>query len=193
MYLVVGLGNPGRRYATSRHNIGFMVVDELARRLGATPWKEGFLSLAAEARVDGRKLLLLKPQTYMNRSGEAVVRAASYFKLGPESVIVVHDDIDLPLGKIKVKAGGGSAGHKGVESIASCLGTDGFIRIRAGIGRPVEGRDVVDHVLSRFDKEEEPVAERLVDLAADAVEAVLRRGLAEAANAYSGRSVGATH
>ena len=193
MYLVVGLGNPGRRYATSRHNIGFKVVDELARRLDASPWREEFLSLAARARVDGRRVLLLKPQTYMNRSGEAVAEAVSYFKLDAESVIVVHDDIDLPLGKIKLKAGGGSAGHKGVESIASHLGTDAFIRIRTGIGRPAAGRDVVDHVLSRFDREEEAVAGRLVVLAAEAVEAVLQRGLAEAANVYSGRRVGATH
>ena len=174
--LVVGLGNPGREYAANRHNAGFMVVDELARRTGAS-FRSKFNGQLAEARLGDARVGLLKPQTYMNESGQAVGAAARFFKVDPDAVLVVHDEGDFDLGRLQVRAGGGLAGHNGLRSIASHLRTQDFLRLRIGVGRPGRGdpRDLADYVLSDFAPADD--AEALVARAADAVEMLLRDGL----------------
>ncbi|MDX1709776.1 MAG: aminoacyl-tRNA hydrolase [Rhodovibrionaceae bacterium] len=153
MRILVGLGNPGARYAGHRHNIGFMALDEIARRHGFGPWRARFQSQAAEGRIAGQKCLALKPQTYMNESGRAVGEAMRFFKLQPADVCVFHDELDLRPGKMKVKQGGGAAGHNGLRSIISHIGED-FWRVRLGIGHPGSKELVHGYVLSDFAKAE---------------------------------------
>jgi peptidyl-tRNA hydrolase, PTH1 family len=184
--LVAGLGNPGREYADNRHNVGFMVADELARRFGGS-WRGKFAGELAEVRLDGLRLALLKPQTYMNDSGRSVGAAARFFKIEAEDIVVIHDEVDLEPGRLQVRLGGGLAGHNGLRSVASALGTPEFGRVRIGVGRPERGdpRPVADFVLSRFPPEVD--AEALVSRAADAVEAVARDGVEEAQNRFNER------
>src|SRR5436190_5516712 len=167
--LVVGLGNPGRDYARHRHNVGAMVADELARRHGGT-WRSKFNGRLAEVRLDEHKVALLKPETYMNDSGRSVSAAARFFKVDPDAVLVVHDEIDFDLGRLQVRLGGGLAGHNGLRSIAAQLGSQEFIRLRIGVGRPGRGdpRDLADYVLADFEPEDD--AGTIVARAADAVE-----------------------
>ena len=174
--LVVGLGNPGREHAADRHNVGWMVVDELARRTGGS-FRSKFSGQLAEVRLDGLRLALLKPETYMNLSGSSLGAAARFFKTPIESVAVVHDDVDLEPGRLQARLGGGLAGHNGLRSISAALGSQDFLRLRIGVGRPGRGdrRDVADYVLSAFEPEDD--AEALVARAADAVEALARDGL----------------
>ena len=176
--LVAGLGNPGREHADDRHNVGFMVCDEVARRHGGS-FRSKFSAELAEVRLDGHRVALLKPQTYMNDSGRAVAPAARFFKVDPEALLVVHDEVDLEPGRLQARVGGGLAGHNGLRSIARELGTQGFARLRVGVGRPERGdpRPVADFVLSAFPPEVD--VEGLVARAADAVETVLRDGLEE--------------
>jgi len=174
--LVVGLGNPGREYERTRHNVGWLVVDELARRLDGR-WREKFSGRLAEVRLDGLRLALLKPETFMNDSGRSVAAAARFFKVEPESLLVVHDDVDLEAGRLQARSGGGLAGHNGLRSLAQALGTQDFLRLRIGVGRPGRGdpRSVADYVLSTFATEEDVGA--LVSRGADAVEMVAREGV----------------
>jgi peptidyl-tRNA hydrolase, PTH1 family len=174
--LVVGLGNPGREHEGDRHNVGWMVVDELARRTDAR-WRGKFSGRLAEVRLDGLRLALLKPETFMNDSGRSVAAAARFFKVEPEAILVVHDDVDLEPGRLQARAGGGLAGHNGLRSLAQALGTQDFLRLRIGVGRPGRGdpRSVADYVLSPFDAEED--AEALVSRSADAVETLARSGV----------------
>jgi PTH1 family peptidyl-tRNA hydrolase len=176
--LVVGLGNPGRRHERDRHNVGFMVVDELARRHGAT-FKGKFSGHLAEARVAEGRLALLKPDTYMNDSGCSVQPAAAFYKVALENLLVVHDEVDLELGRLQVRLGGGLAGHNGLRSITGRLGNPDFLRLRVGVGRPGRGdsRSVADFVLASFAPDEDVAA--VVDLAADAVESLVVVGLDE--------------
>ena len=176
--LVVGLGNPGREYAANRHNAGFMVVEELARRTGAS-FRSKFSGQLAEARLEDARIALLKPETYMNESGQAVGAAARFFKVDPDAVLVVHDEGDFDLGRLQLRMGGGLAGHNGLRSIASHLKTQDFLRLRIGVGRPGRGdpRDLADYVLSDFEPQDD--ARTLVARAADAVESLLREGLDE--------------
>ena len=185
--LVAGLGNPGREYAETRHNVGFMVADELARRHGGS-WRGKFSGELSEVRADGIRLALLKPQTYMNESGRSVGAAARFFKVEPEALIVVHDDVDLASGRVQVRLGGGLAGHNGLRSVAQQLGTGEFGRVRIGVGRPERGdqRPVADFVLSPFPPEVD--VEALVARAADAVESVAWEGLDEAQNRFNERA-----
>lgn len=185
MILVAGLGNPGKEYSSSRHNVGFIVVDEIAKRLGISLKKKGFRSLFAEALLEEKKIILLKPQTYMNLSGDAVSDAVEFFKISLKDIIVVHDEIDLPLGSMKIKTGGGSAGHKGVRSIINCLGDSGFVRVRVGVGKPLQKSEVIGHVLSGFGKEEKRIMEDMVVRAADAVLEIILRGLESAMNKFN--------
>jgi PTH1 family peptidyl-tRNA hydrolase len=185
MILAVGLGNPGKAYSRSKHNLGFMVVDEVASRIGATLSKKGFAALYGEAVHEEKKLLLLKPQTYMNRSGQSVSQAAEFFKITAEEIIVVYDEMDLPLGNLKIRLGGGSAGHKGIESIIGHLGDDNFVRVRLGIGKPGEKSKAVSHVLSQFTKEENSIIEGMVNRAADAVLEVIANGVESAMNKFN--------
>jgi peptidyl-tRNA hydrolase, PTH1 family len=177
--LVAGLGNPGREYATTRHNVGFMVCDELARRHGGA-FRSKFSGHLAEARVGGTRVALLKPQTYMNESGRSVGPAARFFRVEPGALLVVHDEVDLEPGRLHARDGGGLAGHNGLRSVARHLGTHEFLRLRIGVGRPERGdpRPVADFVLSPFPAEID--VEHLVARAADAVETLACDGLEEA-------------
>jgi PTH1 family peptidyl-tRNA hydrolase len=174
--LVVGLGNPGREYARHRHNTGWMVLDELARRHGAQ-WKGKFNGRLAEVRLDGHRVALLKPETYMNESGRSVAAAVRFYKLEPDAVLVVHDEGDFDLGRLQARKGGGLAGHNGLRSIAQHLKTPEFMRLRIGVGRPGRGdpRPLADYLLSDFRPEDN--ADTLITLAADAVEALDADGL----------------
>lgn len=165
MLLLVGLGNPGPRYAQNRHNIGFMAVDEIVRRYGFSPWRNRFQAETSEGRMAGDKVLAMKPQTYMNESGRAVGEALRFFKLEPEDVIVLYDEIDLAPGKLRVKCGGGSGGHNGIRSLESHLGKE-FWRVRLGVGHPGDKERVHGHVLSDFAKADQPWLEQLLDAVA---------------------------
>ena len=174
--LVVGLGNPGREYAKHRHNAGWMVLDELARRHAAS-WKGKFSGQLAELRLDGHRVALLKPETYMNDSGRSVAAAARFYKLEPDAILVVHDEGDFDLGRLQARKGGGLAGHNGLRSIAQQLKTPEFMRLRIGVGRPGRGdpRPLADYLLADFAPEDD--AETLISRAADAVESLDADGL----------------
>jgi PTH1 family peptidyl-tRNA hydrolase len=182
--LVVGLGNPGREHERDRHNVGWMVVDELGRRTEAR-WRGKFSGQLAEVRLDGLRVALLKPETFMNDSGRSVAAAARFFKVEPEAMLVVHDDVDLEPGRLQARAGGGLAGHNGLRSLAQALGTQDFLRLRIGVGRPGRGdpRSVADYVLSPFDAEQDAGA--LVSRSADAVEALGRDGVEAAQQRFN--------
>src|SRR3954454_17929286 len=182
--LVAGLGNPGREYERTRHNAGWLVLDELARRHGGS-WKSKFSGPHREVRLDDARLALLKPETYMNDSGRSVGAAARFYKVEPEQLLVVHDDVDLEHGRVQARRGGGLAGHNGLKSLAQHLGSQEFLRLRIGVGRPGRGapRPVADWVLSPFSPEDD--AEALVARGADAVEAVVADGLDEAQQRFN--------
>ena len=184
--LVVGLGNPGREYARNRHNVGYLVVDELARRHGGA-WRSKFSGQLAEIRLDGHKLALLKPETYMNESGRAVSAATRFYKLDPGEVLVIHDEGDFELGRLELKVGGGLGGHNGLRSIVQHLKTQDFLRLRIGVGRPERGdpRPLADYVLSNFEAADD--ADALVARAADAVEQLDTDGLERAQAAVNRR------
>ena len=174
--LVVGLGNPGREHARDRHNVGWMVVDELARRHGGS-FRSKFSGQLAEIRVDGAKLALLKPETYMNLSGQSLAAAVRFFKVEVDRILAIHDEVDLEPKRLQARLGGGLAGHNGLRSLRQALGSADFLRLRVGVGRPGRGdrRPVADYVLSPFEPDEDP--EQLVGRAADAVESLARDGL----------------
>jgi PTH1 family peptidyl-tRNA hydrolase len=176
--LVAGLGNPGREYAGNRHNVGWMIVDELARRHGGA-FRAKFSGRIAEVRIDDHRVALLEPETFMNESGRSVAAAARFYKLEPDAVLVVHDESDLDLGRLQARLGGGLAGHNGLRSVAAHLRTPDFLRLRVGVGRPERGdpRSLSDFVLSDFEPHED--AEAIVSRAADAVEALDAEGLEE--------------
>jgi PTH1 family peptidyl-tRNA hydrolase len=182
--LVAGLGNPGREYERTRHNVGWLVLDELARRHGGT-WRSKFSGSLGELRLGELRLALLKPETYMNESGRSLAAAARFFKVPPEQVLVVHDDVDLEPGRLQARAGGGLAGHNGLRSLAQHLGSREFLRLRIGVGRPGRGdpRPVADWVLSRFGPEED--VEALVARSADAVETMATEGLEAAQQRFN--------
>ena len=174
--LVAGLGNPGPEYARNRHNVGWLVADELARRHDGQ-WRAKFNGKLAEVRIDGHKVALLKPETFMNDSGRSVQAAARFFKVEPDAVLVVHDESDLDIGRLQLRRGGGLAGHNGLRSVAAGLGGPDFLRLRVGVGRPERGdpRPLADWVLSDFAPHDD--AEAIVNRAADAVEALDADGL----------------
>jgi PTH1 family peptidyl-tRNA hydrolase len=182
--LVAGLGNPGREYERTRHNVGWLVADELARRHGGS-FRGKFSGRVGEVRVDDRRLGLLKPETYMNESGRSVGAAARFYKVPPGQTVVVHDDVDLEEGRLQARLGGGLAGHNGLRSIAQHLGTNDFLRLRIGVGRPERGdpRPVADHVLSPFDPSFD--VDELVNRAADAVEVLAAEGLPAAQTRFN--------
>ncbi|MEV8507488.1 aminoacyl-tRNA hydrolase [Actinoplanes sp. NPDC051475] len=188
-WLVVGLGNPGREYASNRHNVGFMVADLLASRVGARFGRaKRAVAEVAEGRLGygGPKLVLVKPLTYMNLSGAPVVGLAQFFKVPVEHVIAVHDELDVPYGQIRVKRGGGEGGHNGLRSMSKSLGDKEYARVRFGIGRPPGRQDPADYVLSDFSSVERKELEFLVDRAADVTEAVVLEGVEWAQNKYHG-------
>jgi peptidyl-tRNA hydrolase, PTH1 family len=182
--LVAGLGNPGREYERTRHNAGWLVLDELARRHGGS-WRSKFSGSLAQERLGDLRLALLKPETYMNESGRSVAAASRFFKVEPEALLVVHDDVDLEAGRLQARQGGGLAGHNGLRSLARDLGTQDFLRLRIGVGRPRRGdpRSVSDWVLSPFAPEED--VEALVSRAADAVETIASEGVEAAQQRFN--------
>lgn len=185
MWLVVGLGNPGSEYAGNRHNVGFMVADELIRRgRGATP-RAKFGAELAETAVGAARALVCKPMEFMNVSGQAVSKAATFWKVPAANTVVLYDDLDIPFGRMKLGVGGGHGGHNGVRSILTCLGTPEFLRVRIGIGRPPAGWDPANYVLANFSKEEQKELPFVVGEAADAVEAIVGNGLTSAMNKFN--------
>ncbi len=182
--LVAGLGNPGREYAATRHNIGWLVVDELAVRRDGS-WRSKFSGRLAEVRLGDRRLALLEPETYMNESGRSIGAAARFFKVDPGALLVVHDDVDLDEGRLQARLGGGLAGHNGLRSISQALGTQDFLRLRIGVGRPGRGdlRSIADFVLSGFDQTTDVSA--LVARAADAVETIANEGIEAAQQRFN--------
>ncbi len=168
MKLIVGLGNPGSEYASTRHNVGWMVIDKLAEQFGARAWQGKFKGRYSASTIDGAKVGFLKPETFMNLSGESVRAAMDFFKITPADVIVIHDELDLDFGDIRTKVGGGTAGHNGLKSIKQHLGTLDFARVRFGVGHPSDKNRVSSYVLNDFSKEEAP---QLPDLLGDAAKA----------------------
>ena len=166
MLLLVGLGNPGPRYAGNRHNIGFMALEAIARRHGIGPWRRRFQGVTAEGSIGGERLVLLLPGTFMNESGRAVAEAANFYKIDVGHIVVFHDEIDLPPAKVRVKTGGGAAGHNGLRSISSHVGND-YRRVRIGVGHPGTKELVMPYVLGDFAKAERPWVEALCDIMAD--------------------------
>ncbi len=189
MLLVVGLGNPGRQYSANRHNVGFMVVDELASACRADGFRAKFNGEYAKGELSGEDVVLLKPQTFMNESGRSLQAALAFFKPAIDRVLVIHDELDLPFGTIRLKVGGGHAGHNGLRSIMACIGTGEFGRVRFGIGRPPPGfrGEVADWVLSNFDGSERAELPLLLKKAGDTVLEVATRGLATAMNVHNVR------
>ncbi len=189
MILIIGLGNPGEKYQNSRHNLGFMVVDELARKilpLSKTKWEKN-QKFNSQFIIFNSQFILIKPQTMMNASGFAVAKMANFYHIEPVEIWVVHDDVDLPLGKIKIRQGGAAAGHRGVESIIKQLRTDQFVRLRLGIGHPVRGGDklVERFVLEKFSDQEKHEVKRMIKKAIQALEVALKKGLSKAMNQFN--------
>jgi len=185
-FCVVGLGNPGEEYRTTRHNVGFRVVDVVAARWNVDIRRPEFRALTAEAMLGRSMVLLMKPQTFMNSSGRSVAEALTNLALPPERLIAIYDDLDLPVGRIRVRPDGGTGGHRGVASLTEHLGTDAFARVRLGIGRPPEGCAVIDYVLSPFAADDAVEMARVVSRAADAVECIVTDGIVAAMEAFNG-------
>jgi len=184
--LVVGLGNPGSRYQWTRHNAGFMVLDRLSHLAGIPVTKKGSSGLTGEGFWFGHRLILLKPQTFMNLSGRSVAEMARFYKISSEEIIVVHDDLDIPFGQVRLKKGGGHGGHNGLRSIFSDIGTGDFLRLRIGIGRPARG-DVVDYVLHPFSANEMQDLAVVLDGAVDTLESLLSDGLEKTMSLFNNR------
>ncbi len=187
MWLLVGLGNPGDKYAATRHNVGFHIIDELARRASAQSWQNKFKGKLVACELSGERCALLKPQTYMNLSGESVLSAMTFYKISPSNIIVVHDDLDLKPGGIRVKEGGGHGGHNGLRDISQKIGKD-YFRVRLGVGRPEHQSQVSSYVLSPPEPNEALAIKKAVDVAADASEALIRGTLEEVQRTFNGKS-----
>ena len=187
--MTVGLGNPGRKYRFTRHNMGFMVVDHLARRHGLALDRRKFDVRYGRGKVLDASVLMAKPMTFMNRVGPAVVKLAHFYRLNTQDITVIHDDLDLVFGTLKIKRKGGDGGHNGVKSLIHALGTDQFTRIRVGIGRPQDQTDVSGYVLNRFHPTQVGLVEAVIQQATDALETVVTKGVSEAMNRFHGRNI----
>ena len=186
MKIFVGLGNPGAEYAKTKHNVGFMLADKLAEKIGAESWREKFNALVAESFFDGEKILIVKPQTFMNLSGEAVGSLTNFYKISAEDLIVAHDDMDLPVGKIRLRPKGSGGGHHGIESIIQHLGGEkNFPRVRIGIGRPPQNWTVNNHVLSPFNPEDAEKISEAIENLIPAVICIFRDGIDMAMNKFN--------
>ena len=185
-WLLVGLGNPGSKYESTRHNMGFLAVDGLARRKGFRFNKLRFRAWTAEWMVNGEKVLVMKPQTYMNLSGEAVGEAARFYKIPSDHVLVIYDDVSLPLGKLRIRDKGSAGGHNGIKNIIAHLGTDVFPRVKVGVGAPSHpDYDMVDWVIGSFSAQEKKIVDEALDRALDAAECIISRGVTEAQNRFN--------
>jgi len=189
MYLILGLGNPGRRYQFTRHNIGFMVLERIAAQREVDLKQKSFDALWNRGKIAGINVLLALPQTYMNLSGNAARKLLAYFKMDISNLIVIHDDLDLPFGKLRLKTGGGDAGHKGLKSITTCLGSADFMRVRMGIGKPSDKSRVEDYVLQRFDSGETDLLQQIVHLAAEAVTDIVKSDMQQAMAKYHTKNI----
>jgi PTH1 family peptidyl-tRNA hydrolase len=185
-FLIAGLGNPGRQYSNTRHNIGFMVVNRLAERLGLSFSRLQFRALVTDGRYEGQRIFLAKPQTYMNDSGQAVGALARFYKIPRECLMVAHDDVDLPFGTLRIRPGGGSAGQKGVASIINSLGAEAFPRLRMGVGRPPGSKVAAAYVLQEFGRQDTALLPEILDRAGDAFLAFVTQGLEMAMNRFNG-------
>ena len=185
MKIITGLGNPGTEYAKTKHNVGFMFVDALADKLGVTEWKDKFDAKIGEGRIGMEKVLLVKPQTYMNDSGRAVGPVMNFYKLTPEDLIVAHDDMDIPAGTIRIRKKGSAGGHNGIKSILAHVGDEHFSRVRIGIGRPLPGWTVVNHVLAAFSEEDAPKITEAINYLIPAVECIVNEDVDMAMNRYN--------
>ncbi len=184
-FLVVGLGNPGREYRETRHNIGFMVIDRLGETLNCKLMKVQSKAIIGITKLEGNKIILAKPQTYMNLSGQAVSALAHFYKIGLDHIIVAHDDVDLPFGQIRMRPGGGSAGQKGIASIIERLGSQDFARLRMGIGRPPGQREAADYVLKTFSKADAEFLPEFINRGAEAVRSFIIEGIDNAMNRFN--------
>lgn len=189
MKIIVGLGNPGQEYSKTRHNVGFMVIDAIAAHLGVSNWKNKFEAQIAECKIGSDAVLLVKPQTYMNLSGNAVGAIMRWYKLNVEDVIAVYDDMDIAVGHVKLKKRGSSGGHRGVESMLLNLGKEEFTRVRIGIGRPLPNWTVVDHVLAKFPDEDQAAIDQLAEELIPVIECIVKQGIDKAMNGYNKKKV----
>ena len=191
MQVIAGLGNPGREYALTKHNVGFMLVNALAQKLGVpeTEWRAKFDALVAETRIGTEKVLLVKPQTYMNDSGRAIGPLMAWYKLEPEQLTVVHDDMDIPAGTVRIRKKGSAGGHNGIKSILAHVGEQNFNRVRLGIGRPLPGWTVINHVLAPFPEEDVPKIKSAIEYLLPAVECLVTEGADMAMNKYNPKKV----
>ena len=185
MYLIVGLGNPGKEYEMTRHNIGFHTIDYIADKLGVKVSKYKYKALYGESNIGGEKVFLVKPQTYMNNSGESLIDFVNFYKIPVSNVIVISDDVSLDCGRIRVRGKGSAGGHNGLKSIIYMLQSDEFPRVKMGVGAPEH--DMVNHVLGRFPKEQIPTMEQAIINAAGAVEEIIKRGVPSAMNKFNGK------
>ena len=186
IYLIAGLGNPEKKYEHTRHNAGFNAIDRLAEKLGTSITEKKFKGLSASVVRNGKKLLLLKPLTYMNLSGEAVAEAANYYGIAPDHIIVLFDDINFPCGRMRIRGKGSAGGHNGIKSIIACTKSEDFPRVRIGVGDKKPQIDLAAHVLGRFEGEDRQTMERAFDAAADAALCIIDKGVTEAMNEYNG-------
>ncbi len=186
MYVIVGLGNPGKQYDKTRHNVGFDVIDMLAKEYGISVTKIKHKALIGEGRIGTEKVLLVKPQTYMNLSGETLIDIYNYYKVDLENIVVIYDDIDLDVGKLRIRKKGSAGTHNGMRSIVKCLGSTEFPRVRVGVSKPMPGQNLADFVLSRFRKEEADDLAMGLEKACNAVDCIIRENLDLAMNKYNG-------
>jgi PTH1 family peptidyl-tRNA hydrolase len=189
MFLIIGLGNPGTRYQYTRHNIGFMVLEKIADRWEVDLKQKSFNALWNRGKIAGKNVLLAMPQTYMNLSGNAARNLIAYFKVDIRNIIVIHDDLDLPFGAMRLKNGGGDAGHKGLKSIATSLGTADFMRIRMGIGKPADRTPVEDYVLQKFHADEFAVLQQIIQSAAEVAADIVQSGMQQAMAKYHTKNI----
>jgi PTH1 family peptidyl-tRNA hydrolase len=185
MKVIAGLGNPGREYAQTKHNVGFLMVDALAAHLGVTEWREKYDALIARARIGSEAVLLVKPQTYMNESGRAIAPLMNFYKLAAGDLIVAHDDMDIPTGTIRIRKKGSSGGHNGIKSILAHLGDEHFARVRIGIGRPLPGWTVVNHVLAPFHPGDAAKVSEAIHYLVPAIECIVTEDVDKAMNRYN--------
>lgn len=187
MRIIAGLGNPGQEYSKTKHNVGFMFIDALAKKLSADNWQEKFNADTAQSMIGTDKVLLLKPLTFMNLSGKAVAPAMNWYKIKPQDLIVVHDDMDLPVGMIRIRVKGSSGGHNGIKSIISCINSNEFIHVRIGIGHPLPNWQVNNHVLSKFLSEDQKSIDEAIEKLIPAVECIITESVDKAMNKYNPR------
>lgn len=185
MYLIVGLGNPESDYANTRHNMGFDVINKLAKEYGINICKKKFNSEYEISIIEGKKIILVKPQTYMNASGEAVIQFVNFYKIEMEKILIIYDDIDIDPGKIRIRKNGSSGNHKGMESIIHCLNSQNFSRIRVGIGKPYDNKNMIEHVIGYVPEEDKKILDNGIEIAKNAIIELLKNGIDSSMNKYN--------